>query len=628
MGEVYGHNQIERKYASSWRRARLQEDSGSLVPWFWLATTVIRGMRRRVLRKSAASLRACMEGGWRTQWKLWVEGRASTDKCACGKESGTLWHKLATCTMGEEGRESAGKPPNLAGLIAQGRTQLWDPLFSRGVPARPKFPPPPQARKWWRPEVTGAVEIASGDVYTDGSAAGMCWRAVRAGWAAMAMAPNGQVLWTAGGVCGEPHASILRAELRAVLEVLKIAVAPLCIHVDNATVVQGFKEGPEWGCSSARDGADLWKEIWELKKEVGEGIRVVKVKAHTSWWDVLFGRISARDRGGNDIADKEAKKALKEALKQSPTASVNAYIARAVGWARWIAEYATGWIQDATVEAEEEVEEGERRGNEREATGGSTRSTMGHEIWDVKGMWVCRRCGRQSPDNDERRALKSSPCLGSVGGRAMVHATGNRNFLWNKHSLSTEGLQVQGARLVQRSSVPAHMVEAERIGEMEGTYAKRLQQSLLWAGGEGSSENGVRGRSVGGGSVEVDEGSEGWRPWHEDPSWLYLPHLWEEKRKQEDGFKGSRGTEEGMGSHAATQVQRGGHWLRCTGNLVWCSRCACFAHKRFGAGLKGACKPVMEGAAKARLARLHGGKHPITGKPMREEGKKSAVHVS
>ena len=31
---------------------------------------------------------------------------------------------------------------------------------------------------------------------------------------------------------------------------------------------------------------------------LGEGVQVVKVQAHTSWWDVLFGRITARDKGG------------------------------------------------------------------------------------------------------------------------------------------------------------------------------------------------------------------------------------------------------------------------------------------------------------------------------------------
>ena len=429
------------------------------------------------------------------------------------------------------------------------------------------------------------------------------------------MARDGQVLWTAGGICGEPHASILRAELRAVLETLKIAVAPLCIHVDNAAVVQGFEEGPAWGCESVRDGADLWRDIWECMRDVGEGVRVVKVKAHTSWWDVLFGRISARDRGGNDIADKEAKKALKEALRQSPTAMVNAYIARAVGWAAWIAEYASEWISDTGVE---EDEEGNGRvGGDNEAPKETQRTTMGHEIWDMGGMWVCRRCGRQSLGKDERRALKSSPCQGSAGGRALAHATGNKNFLWNRHSLSTEGLQVQGAKVVQRSCIPGHMIDTGRLGEMEGTYAEKLRRSVRGFGGDGGGAGVDVERLLWGGEYGV-EGEVGTRqPWNEDPSWLYLPHL----REEEEGGPGGgrpRGTEVGIGIRAASQVQKGGHWLKCTGNLVWCSRCACFAHKRFGTGLKDTCRPAKLGAGRARLARLHAGRQPITGEPLGE----------
>ena len=229
----------------------------------------------------------------------------------------------------------------------------------------------------------------------------------------VSVAEDGKVLWTAGGVCSEPHASILRAELQAVLETLKMAVAPICKHVDNAIVVKGFKKGRKWCTASRRDGADVWRDIWECMDDIGEGVRVVKVAAHTSWWDVLWGKISARDRGGNDIADKEAKKALKEALRCSPTAVYNAYWARAVGWATWIAVYSAKWIADTVQDVVGE----ERVGGNRV---GTQRTTLGHEIWETGDLWVCRRCGRQSVLHDARRALKSSPCGGCAGGRGCL----------------------------------------------------------------------------------------------------------------------------------------------------------------------------------------------------------------
>ena len=99
---------------------------------------------------------------------------------------------------------------------------------------------------------------------------------------------------------------------------------------------------------------------------------------------------------------------------------------------------------------------------------------------------------------------------------------------------------------------------------------------------------------------------------------MYLPHL--QGREGGGEGEGSRrqDTEEGMGSAAASLVQKGGHWLKCSGNLVWCVKCACFAHKRFGVGLKGRCRPAKTGAVRARLARLHMGFHPVTGVALRE----------
>ena len=74
-------------------------------------------------------------------------------------------------------------------------------------------------------------------------------------------------------------------------------------HVDNARVVQGSQQGREWCVSSKSFAADLWRTVWDVYDDIGEGVEVIKVKAHTSWWDVLAGRIAARDRAGNHLAD-------------------------------------------------------------------------------------------------------------------------------------------------------------------------------------------------------------------------------------------------------------------------------------------------------------------------------------
>ena len=96
------------------------------------------------------------------------------------------------------------------------------------------------------------------------------------------------------------------------------------------------------------------------------------------------------------------------------------------------------------------------------------------------------------------------------------------------------------------------------------------------------------------------------------PAMAVLASLERWQGAREKGRKGGD-TEAGLGANEEARVQRGGHWLRVTGGLVWCTRCACYAHRRHGAGLKGVCKPGRSGAARARLARLHQGLHPVTG---------------
>ena len=275
------------------------------------------------------------------------------------------------------------------------------------------------------------------------------------------------------------HASKLRAEITAVWETLKIAVAPLRIHVDSAKVVQGVQKGREGCISSGRDGVDLWKEVWDRMGDIGEGIEAVRVPAHSTWWGVICGRTTARDKGSNDLADQGAKRALKEALWLSPTAVVNTYIARAAAWATWVANYPTKWANDETTEDGQGNREQAREGGEAEGS----RNTMGHEIWDVGELWVYSECAQQSGNSDARRVLKSSPCGGCASGRALAHVTDKKNSLWNKNSLSTQRLQLQGARLVKRSCSPERTVDAKK-GEMEGTCAKMVKQSVQELGAE------------------------------------------------------------------------------------------------------------------------------------------------
>ena len=74
------------------------------------------------------------------------------------------------CELSQENRTASLVPKSLTERIGQGEALVWDPLFSRGVPARPKWFAPPSGVRWWEAELEGELEIARGDIYTDGYA--------------------------------------------------------------------------------------------------------------------------------------------------------------------------------------------------------------------------------------------------------------------------------------------------------------------------------------------------------------------------------------------------------------------------------------------------------------------------
>ena len=86
-------------------------------------------------------------------------------------------------------------------------------------------------------------------------------------------------MWGKYGAVAEHYPSVVRAELRALLEILRHTAGGLVIHVDNKEVVDGVQLGAAWCCAANRDGADLWRSIWRILDDLAD-IHVVKVKAH------------------------------------------------------------------------------------------------------------------------------------------------------------------------------------------------------------------------------------------------------------------------------------------------------------------------------------------------------------
>ncbi len=114
-----------------------------MIPWLLPAAMLLRRRLRDPCRRTSAdaSVAAMVEGGWWTAARLASAGLRESPLCTCGKAVGTLWHRLGECEVTKEEREGRKGCPGW--LLRKGRVSVWDPLFSRGVPALPRVPPPP-----------------------------------------------------------------------------------------------------------------------------------------------------------------------------------------------------------------------------------------------------------------------------------------------------------------------------------------------------------------------------------------------------------------------------------------------------------------------------------------------------
>ena len=115
-------------------------------------------------------------------------------------------------------------------------------------------------------------------------------------------------------VGGDVWPSSFRVALQAILEAIGFTSDDITVYTDNALVVHGFREGPEWCTEAAREGADLWRRFWSrLSRLHSEGVEMQarKVKGHASKEDVYQKRVRAIDAVGNHEADKAAVQAAK-----------------------------------------------------------------------------------------------------------------------------------------------------------------------------------------------------------------------------------------------------------------------------------------------------------------------------
>ena len=84
-----------------------------------------------------------------------------------------------------------------------------------------------------------------------------------------------------------------------------------------------------------REGADIWREIWDRLDQLPGQASVLKVKAHLEYKDVVSGRISWDTWLGNRIADLWAKRVSSDAERLSPCSWIHAEWSRARAVYKW-----------------------------------------------------------------------------------------------------------------------------------------------------------------------------------------------------------------------------------------------------------------------------------------------------
>ena len=410
LGNLAG-GYAERKAEESEIRSCLV--SGQPIPWFQPSASVINSKwANRISPSAIASVATLPEGGWWTQARLAACGLPEHPFCTlCHNAVGTLAHRLFRCPRRKE--QIANQCPK--SLQESARMDPDNPLYRIGVPARPQFPDPPPPRENWignRPD-DGAA--ASGVAYTDGALRGTVPRARRAGWAYV-VDDDRAALWGKFGVCSEPYPTVLRAELHALLEILRVTVGPIIIFVDNLEVVEGVANGERWCCHPKRDGADLWRSIWARLNDLSGLVRVEKVKAPLTYQHVLDGKTSWAKWVGNGIADMWAKQGCAEASRLSPSDWVQAEWLKACAVYKWAACIAAEWLVDTEISTPSTPTPKPTRTTAVKTKHKTRYNNSPHELWRTEHHGWCRLCGIHGPWNrDPRPKIFSRPCAGTMG---------------------------------------------------------------------------------------------------------------------------------------------------------------------------------------------------------------------
>jgi len=227
-------------------------------------------------------------------------------------------------------------------------------------------------------------------------------RARRAGWSGVCTTEQGELRFAFFGTCSDRCPTAHRAEIKAILEVVRRARFPLKLYTDHQSAVKAWERGREYCCDSSRAAADIWREIWVIYDRLLEAMdealpvlafQLIWVKSHTGEEALREGVMDPRVQKLNALADHYAGEGSRWARELVPNEEQLDVYGTASAFYRVMGALCSEWPADY-VQDRAKPEPGPARGGVKEW---SVHPSRPHEPWRaLGGQGLCARCGRRS----------------------------------------------------------------------------------------------------------------------------------------------------------------------------------------------------------------------------------------
>ena len=352
--------------------------------------------------------------------------------------AGTAKHRLCDCEATREVRATLA-PTLQHRMTSDGTRMQWERALVADPAARHPFRAQRDAETWWRRPGSDATRF-EGDVASDGSMIGNWADLSPTGFGVAMVDSAGDTLLSVWGPM--PYAlpvqrRIARAELHAVLVMLRNAQAPATLWVDCQLILDGVAAGQRWCTSPKRQHADVWREIWTVLLDIGlGGITFAKVKAHQT-------RGEHEQRGADSIAfaaNREADLAARRGATEGGNiflGYIQAAVAEAAATTMGMLTYfetlsqavlAAGIMRDVEC-VPRSLAEAPRKKKAK------TIDAPRHQIIQTATGLQCVVCRKQASKPVARAMFSGQPCEGSCAVRLVLSGSGefaeiNGHKLW------------------------------------------------------------------------------------------------------------------------------------------------------------------------------------------------------